>query len=44
MSSRFPLYIIGIELFTSFFSCTDMVTPKEVRQIDSLKGKANTYR
>ena len=44
MSSRFPLYIIGIVLFTSFFSCTDMVPTKEVRLIDSLNGKAYTYR
>ena len=40
MSSRFPLYIIGIVLFASFFSCTDMVPTKEVRLIDSLNGKA----
>ena len=44
MSSRFPLYIIGIVLFTSFFSCTDMVPTKEVRLIDSLNGKAYAYR
>ena len=44
MSLRFPLYIIGIVLFTSFFSCTDMVPTKEVRLIDSLNGKAYTYR
>lgn len=44
MSSRFPLYIISIVLFTSFFSCTDMVPTKEVRLIDSLNGKAYTYR
>ncbi len=44
MSSRFPLYIIGIVLFISFFSCTDMVPTKEVRLIDSLNGKAYTYR
>ena len=44
MSSRFPLYIIGIVLFASFFSCTDMVPTKEVRLIDSLNGKAYTYR
>ena len=39
MSSRFPLYIIGIVLFASFFSCTDMVPTKEVRLIDSLTGR-----
>ena len=44
MSSRFSLYIIGIVLFTSFFSCTDMVPTKEVRLIDSLNGKAYAYR
>lgn len=44
MSSRFPLYIIGIVLFASFFSCTDMVPTKEVRLIDSLNGKAYDYR
>lgn len=44
MSSRFPLYIIGIVLFASFFSCTDMVLTKEVRLIDSLNGKAYAYR
>ena len=44
MSSRFPLYIIGIMLFASFFSCTDMVPTKEVRLIDSLNGKAYAYR
>ena len=44
MSSRFPLYIIGIVLFVSFFSCTDMVPTKEVRLIDSLNGKAYAYR
>ena len=44
MSSRFPLYIIGIMLFVSFFSCTDMVPTKEVRLIDSLNGKAYAYR
>ena len=44
MSSRFPLYIIGIVLFASFFSCTDMVPTKEVRLIDSLNGKAYVYR
>ncbi|WP_270415891.1 DUF5113 domain-containing protein [Bacteroides ovatus] len=44
MSSRFPLYIIGIVLFASFFSCTDMVPTKEVRLIDSLNGKAYAYR
>ena len=44
MSSRFPLYIIDIVLFTSFFSCTDMVPTKEVRLIDSLNGKAYAYR
>ena len=44
MSLRFPLYVIGIVLFTSFFSCTDMVPTKEVRLIDSLNGKAYTYR
>ena len=44
MSSRFPLYIIGIVLFASFFSCNDMVTTKEVRLIDSLNGKAYAYR
>ena len=44
MSLRFPLYIIGIVLFTSFFSCTDMVPTKEVRLIDSLNGKAYAYR
>ena len=44
MSSRFPLYIVGIVLFASFFSCTDMVPTKEVRLIDSLNGKAYTYR
>lgn len=43
MSSRFPLYIIGIVLFASFFSCTDMVPTKEVRLIDSLNGKAYAY-
>ena len=44
MSSRLPLYIIGIVLFASFFSCTDMVPTKEVRLIDSLNGKAYAYR
>ena len=44
MSSRFPLYIIGIVLFASSFSCTDMVPTKEVRLIDSLNGKAYAYR
>ena len=44
MSSRFPLYIIDIVLFASFFSCTDMVPTKEVRLIDSLNGKAYAYR
>lgn len=44
MSSRFPLYIIGIVLFASFFSCTDMGPTKEVRLIDSLNGKAYAYR
>ncbi|WP_294480165.1 DUF5113 domain-containing protein [uncultured Bacteroides sp.] len=44
MSSRFPLYIIGVVLFASFFSCTDMVPTKEVRLIDSLNGKAYDYR
>ena len=44
MSSRFPLYIIGIVLFVSFFSCTDMVPTKEIRLIDSLNGKAYAYR
>ena len=44
MSSRFPLYIIGIVLFATFFSCTDMVPTKEVRLIDSLNGKAYAYR
>ena len=44
MSSRFPLYIVGIVLFASFFSCTDMVPTKEVRLIDSLNGKAYAYR
>ena len=44
MSSRFPLYIRGIVLFASFFSCTDMVPTKEVRLIDSLNGKAYAYR
>ena len=44
MSSRFPLYIIGIVWFASFFSCTDMVPTKEVRLIDSLNGKAYAYR
>lgn len=44
MSSRFPLYIICIVLFASFFSCTDMVPTKEVRLIDSLNGKAYAYR
>lgn len=44
MSSRFPLSIIGIVLFASFFSCTDMVPTKEVRLIDSLNGKAYAYR
>ena len=44
MSSRFPLYIIGIVLFASFFSCTDMVPTKEVRLINSLNGKAYAYR
>ena len=44
MSSRFPLYIIGIVLFASFFSCTDMVPTKEVRLIDSLNGKEYAYR
>ena len=44
MSSRFPLYLIGIVLFASFFSCTDMVPTKEVRLIDSLNGKAYAYR
>lgn len=44
MSSRFPLYIIGIVLLASFFSCTDMVPTKEVRLIDSLNGKAYDYR
>ena len=44
MSSRFPLYIIGIVLFASFCSCTDMVPTKEVRLIDSLNGKAYAYR
>ena len=44
MSSRFPVYIIGIVLFASFFSCTDMVPTKEVRLIDSLNGKAYAYR
>lgn len=44
MSSRFPLYIIGVVLFASFFSCTDMVPTKEVRLIDSLNGKAYAYR
>ena len=44
MSSRFPLYILGIVLCASFFSCTDMVPTKEVRLIDSLNGKAYAYR
>ncbi len=44
MSSRFPLYLIGLVLFASFFSCTDMVPTKEVRLIDSLNGKAYAYR
>lgn len=44
MSSRFPLYIIGVVLFASLFSCTDMVPTKEVRLIDSLNGKAYAYR
>ncbi|WP_294630516.1 DUF5113 domain-containing protein [uncultured Bacteroides sp.] len=44
MSSRFPLYIIGVVLFTFFFSCTDMVPTREVRLIDSLNGKAYAFR
>ena len=44
MSSRFPFYIVGLVLFVSFFSCTDMVPTKEVRLIDSLNGKAYAYR
>lgn len=44
MSSRFPLYIIGVVLFASFFSCTDMVPTKEVRLIDSLNGRAYAFR
>ena len=44
MSSRFPLYIIGIVLFASFFSFTDMVPTKEVCLIYSLNGKAYAYR
>lgn len=44
MNSRLPLYIIGIVLVTSFFSCTDMVPTKEVRLIDSLNGKSYAYR
>lgn len=44
MSSRFPLYIIGIVLFASFFSCTDMVPTGEVRLIDSLNGRAYAFR
>lgn len=44
MSSRFPLYIIVVVLFASFFSCTDMVPTKEVRLIDSLNGKSYAYR
>lgn len=44
MSSRFPLYIIGVLLIASLFSCTDMVPTKEVRLIDSLNGKAYTFR
>ena len=44
MSSRFPLYIIGIVLFASFISCTDMVPTKQVRLNDSLNGKAYAYR
>lgn len=44
MSPRFPLYIIGVLLFASLFSCTDMVPTKEVRLIDSLNGKAYAFR
>lgn len=45
MSSRFSVYIVtGILLFTSFFSCTDMVPTKEVSLIDSLNGKAYAFR
>lgn len=44
MRSCFPIYIIGVFLFASFFSCTDMVPTKEVRLIDSLNGKAYAYR
>lgn len=44
MSPRFPIYIIGVLLFASLFSCTDMVPTKEVRLIDSLNGKAYAYR
>lgn len=44
MNARFPLYIIGIVLLTSIFSCTDMVPTKEVRLIDSLNGKAYAFR
>ena len=39
-----PLYIIGVLLLSSLFSCTDMVPTKEVRLIDSLNGKAYAYR
>lgn len=44
MNRHFPIYIIGVLLVTSFFSCTDMVPTKEVRLIDSLNGKAYAYR
>ena len=38
----YPLSILII--LSLFFSCTDMVPTKEVRLIDSLNGKAYTYR
>lgn len=45
MNLRVPLYImIVIGLCGAFFSCTDMVPTREVRLIDSLNGKAYSYK
>lgn len=44
MNSRLPLYIIGVVILSSLFSCTDMVPTREVNLIDSLNGKAYEFR
>ncbi len=44
MNSRFSIYVVCLLLISSFISCTDMVPTREVRLIDSLNGKAYSYR